>query len=237
MEDDRPRRPGDYSNTGFTRGAETYSGSGYGATPERSDSPGFFDDSGDYSAGETTTLMTGTSPYDAMTEEPQERPKPGWHGGADLGLLVLRIVLGGAFIAHALQHLFGWFQGGGIDGLAQQLEGFGFSNTTALAWVTGVSELVGGTFVLLGLFTPAGAAAILGVLATLIVIRLNRNEFLGNVELESIYAAAAFAILFAGPGRVSLDRPTPWYRHAAAFGFTFLIIAAGATVTILLVFR
>ena len=27
----------------------------------------------------------------------------------------------------------------------------------------------------------------------------------------------ALLLLLAGPGRVSLDRPTPWYRNAAAF--------------------
>jgi putative oxidoreductase len=237
-EDDRPRRPGDYSNTGFNRGADPYPGSGYGAGPEQRGDPGFIGlDDPEYSNQETTVLP-GSSPYDAFTEEPPaQRPRAGWHAGADLGLLVLRVVLGALFIAHALQQLFGWFQGDGIDGLARQLGEFGYSNTTALAWVTGVSELVGGTFVLLGLFTPAGAAALLGVMANVIVVKINGNLFVGGVELESIYAASAFAILFAGPGRISLDRPTPWYRNATAFGFTFLLIAAAAAVTILLVFR
>ena len=42
---------------------------------------------------------------------------------------------------------------------------------------------------------------------------------------KDFLAAAAFALLFAGPGRVSLDRPTPWYRHPVATGWTFLLIA------------
>jgi putative oxidoreductase len=194
-----------------------------------------FDESG-YDTG-PTTVLPGPSPYDAATDEPVERARPGWHAGADLGLLVLRLVVGVLFIAHGLQALFGWFQGAGIDGTADQLRGYGFTNATAMAWLNGLSELVGGTFVALGLFTPAGAAAILGVMASAIWVKFNGNDFAGKVELESVYAAAAFAILFAGPGRVSLDRPTPWYRNAAAYGVVFLLIAAAATVAVLIVFR
>jgi putative oxidoreductase len=69
------------------------------------------------------------------------------------------------------------------------------------------------------------------------VVRYNGNNFAGGVELEAVYAAAAFAILFAGPGRISLDRPTPWYRHASAYGVAGLVVAAGASVAILLAFR
>lgn len=187
----------------------------------------------DYSSAPTEFM-----PVDTGTGEDERRPRAGWHAGADLGLLVLRLVLGALFLAHAGQKLFGWFQGGGIDGTAQFFGTLGFtSNTTLLAWVAGVTELVGGTLVLLGLFTPAGAAAILGLMASAIWVKFNGDNFLGDVELESMYAAAAFALLFAGPGRVSLDRPTHWYRHSAAYGFVFLLIAAGASLAMLLVFR
>ncbi|MFL6141731.1 MAG: DoxX family protein [Labedaea sp.] len=227
-EDDRPRHASGYSNTGgFATGPESYSGSG---------TSNLFDEGG-YST-QSTSILPGTNPYDAITDEPAAAAsRPLWHGGADLGLLVLRLVAGGLFIAHGLSHLFGWFQGKGLTALADQLAGFGYHDTTALAWVTGLSELVGGTFVALGLFTPAGAAAMLGVLVNVIVVKFNGKNFAGDVELELLYAAAAFAVLFAGPGRVALDRPTPWYRHAPAYGIAFLLIAAAASVTVLLVFR
>jgi putative oxidoreductase len=215
-EDDRPRHAGgDYSNT----------------------SSGLFDDSG-YSNAETTVLPSPTGYEQATYEETPQRTRPGWHAGADLGLLVLRLVVGVFFLAHAGQKLFGWFQGGGIDGTARFFETLGFtSNTTLLAWVAGVTELVGGALVLLGLFTPAGAGAILGLMIGAIWVKFRGSEFLGDVELEATYAAAAFALLFAGPGRVSLDRPTPWYRYPAAFGVVFLLLAAGGAVTFVLVFR
>jgi putative oxidoreductase len=218
----------------FTPSSETYSTSEY--TPAHARQQEAFDTSG-FSSAETTVLPD-TSSYDPFSEETTTKPAgPLWHAGADLGLLGLRVVLGGLFIAHGLGRLFGWFQGDGLGGTEQLLTSFGFHNVTTLAWVTGVTELVGGAFVLLGLFTPIGAAAILGLMGSAIWVKFNGDFFAGRVELESIYAAAAFAILFAGPGRVSLDRPTPWYRNASAFGVVFFIIAVGAMVTMLVVFR
>jgi putative oxidoreductase len=211
---------------------------GQGTYPNSGAQAGLYDDGG-YSSQDTTVFSSDTPAYDALSEDETTRRAPvGWHAGADLGLLILRLVLGALFIAHAGQKLFGWFQGGGIDGTARFIESLGFtSNLTLLAWLAGLTELVGGTFVLLGLFTPAGAAAILGLMASAIWAKFNGNNFLGDVELESIYAAAAFTLLFAGPGRISLDRPTPWYRHASAFGVVFFLVAAGAAIAILTVFR
>ncbi|HEV2782156.1 MAG TPA: DoxX family protein [Actinophytocola sp.] len=236
-EGDRPRHAGDYADSGrYTQGAEGYSNSGYGAAPTRSDtSSGYFDEGG--FSNQETTVLPEPSAYDSLTEEGEERRRAGWHAGADFGLLVLRLVLGAFFIAHAGQKLFGWFQGGGIGGTAEFVGGLGFTNTTLIAWVAGVAELAGGAFVLLGLFTPAGAAIILTLTGSAIWVKFNGNEFLGNVELEAIYAAAAFALLFAGPGRVSLDRPTPWYRHPSAFGVVALLLAAAASVTFLVVYH
>jgi putative oxidoreductase len=221
----------------FRSGSDSYSG--YGA-PARGDaeqgSSGYFDESG-FSSSTTAALPGEPRSDEELDELGGGRPRASWHAGADFGLLVLRLVVGPLFVAHGLQKLFGWFQGDGIDGTADMLAGFGYTHTTALAWLTGLTELVGGTFLTLGLFTPAGAAAILGVMVNVIVINFNRSDFAGAVELEAVYAAAAVALLFAGPGRVSLDRPTPWYRHAGAFGVVFLLVAAAASVTVLVVLR
>jgi putative oxidoreductase len=204
----------------------TYSASG---------SSGLFD--GNEYSDAPTTILPGSFDYEPVTEEPPGRTPPGWHAGADLGLLVLRLVVGAMFIAHALQRLFGWFQGDGINGTGNLLRTLGYNHTPLLAWITGFTELVGGVLVLLGLFTPIGAAALLGLMANVIITKIDGNVFAGGVEVESVYAAAAFTLLFAGPGRISLDRPTPWYRNTLAFGVVFFVVAAGVAVTFLLVFR
>lgn len=228
-EDDRYTQP-----VGYTTGHEDY---GHGEQR-----PGGFDafSAPSHPDEETTILPGGTHDYEPYhDDEPvaTERTRPGWHGGADLGLLALRVTVGVLFVGHGLQKLFGWLDGPGVDGFAQVLAGFGYSNTTLLTWVTGCTEIVGGSLLVLGLFTPVGAAAVLGVIANVIVVKANTHLFAAGVETEIVLAAGAFAILFAGPGRISLDRNTPWYRNAFAVGAVFLVIAAGATVGVLLGLR
>lgn len=202
-----------------------------------SSSAGFFDDDAAFSNAPTTTFTGFGETETIEPEEPRSR-KAEWHGGLDLGLLILRLALGGLFVAHGTDKLFNWFSGtGGMDATRDLLSGYGFTEPGILSWVLAISETAGGVLVILGLFFPAGAAAILGVMANVIVVKGNWNVFLGGVELEMMYAAAAFSLLFTGPGRVALDRHTPWWRKAPLFGFIFLIIAAGLSVVTLVVWR
>ena len=43
----------------------------------------------------------------------------------DLGRLVLRLVLGGLFVGHGTQKLFGWFGGQGPSGTSEMMESVG----------------------------------------------------------------------------------------------------------------
>jgi putative oxidoreductase len=234
-DDNRSRAAGGYSDSGlFDRGGDdTLSGKDYRPSQD-------FDDAG-YSSAPTTVMPGTTSSYDSEFDEGEfdDQPKRtvAWHGGLDLGLLVLRLVLGGMFVTHGLDKLFGWFDGLGRIGTQELLSGYGFNEPRILTWVLAISETAGGALLILGLFTPIGAAAVLGVMANVIVVKANWNQFLGGVELEMMYAGAAFALLFTGPGRVAIDRNTHWFRKAPAYGFVFLLIAGGATAVTLLVFR
>src|SRR5205823_13259346 len=58
----------------------------------------------------------------------------GCHGGVDFGLEVLRIVLGGTFILHGLQHLFGSSHGLGSHGFSTFLTTSGSQYTYSMAW-------------------------------------------------------------------------------------------------------
>ena len=137
-----------------------------------------------------------------------ERKKFRWTAGPDLGLLGLRAVLGGIFVLHGLQKVFGLFGGPGINGFAQSLEKMGYRESVVLAWVTGITELAGGGLLVLGLFTPLAAAGVLGVMANVIALKYKGGFFGPNgVELELALAGMAFAALFAGPrpGRARLQ--------------------------------
>jgi putative oxidoreductase len=167
-----------------------------------------------------------------------ERKKFGWTAGPDLGLLGLRAVLGGIFVLHGLQKVFGLFGGPGIDGFAKSLESMGYRESVVLAWVTGVTELAGGSLLVLGLFTPLAAAGLLAVMANVIALKY-KGGFFGpkGVELELALAGMAFAALFAGPGRAALDYNRSWFRHPLAAGFIALLLGGGAAAVTFFVFR
>ncbi len=167
------------------------------------------------------------------------RKRFGWNGGADLGLLVMRVVLGGVFVAHGAQKLFGVLGGPGPDGFAQYLQQKGFEQTTVLSWVTGVTELGGGVLLILGLFTPLAAAGVLGVMVNAVALKLGNGFFASSdgVEYEIVLGALAFGLLFTGPGRAAVDKGRSWFRHPVASGFIFLVVAAAASVSVFLVLR
>ena len=242
-DDNRPRAAGGYAESGpYNPDTEDFSASGYGSgrSSTASDSS-MYDDAGYSSA--STTVLPGSSTYDddggfgSAFDEP-EKPSVRWNGGLDFGLLVLRLALGAFVVTHGLDKLFGWFtDSGGMDNTQTLVSGFGFTEPVILAWVLAISETAGGALLVLGLFTPAGAAAVLGVMATVIVVKSDWNLFLGDVELEMMFAAVAFALLFTGPGRVAIDRNTHWCRKAPLYGIVFTLITAGAVAVTLLVFR
>lgn len=238
-EDDRPGSTGGYSS-GSSDSLFTPGGSGSGSATHKipHDMTGADEAFGryDFTQGATQVIKApGVSSdvddpdgdYDPF-DDPRRNRQANWHGGADFGLLVLRLTLAVMFVAHGVQHLFGWLDGPGRGGTSQLLFGYGFEHTGLLTWVNGVTEILGGVLLGLGLFTPAGAAAVIGLMACAIAVKADLNLFAAGAELEIIYAAAAITVLFAGPGRISLDRHTPWYRKAPTFGVIFLVIGLGA---------
>src|SRR5258705_13013525 len=76
----------------------------------------------------------------------------------DLGLLILRFVVGLTLAAHGAQKLLGWFGGYGLDGTGQFMETLGFYPGRRHAALAGLTEAGGGVLLLLGLLTPLGAA-------------------------------------------------------------------------------
>jgi len=124
---------------------------------------------------------------------------------ADLGFLLVRLIVGLAIAAHGAQKLFGW---GGIKGTGGFMESLGFRPGTLFATASGLSEALGGVLIVLGLGGPIGSML---VIATMIVaifsVHLKNGFWATNTgyELNALYIAAAIAIAFAPLSALSLD--------------------------------
>jgi putative oxidoreductase len=149
-------------------------------------------------------------------------------GRTDIGLLLLRLAVGGTLIAHGTQKLFGWFGGGGPSGTAREMEAIGFRPGRVSALAAGLGEAGGGTLLALGLATPAGGAAAAATMASASSFHAPNGFFAmkGGFEHPALVGAAGAALSVAGPGRYSLDHATghvldrPWMPAVA--------LAAGA---------
>jgi putative oxidoreductase len=158
----------------------------------------------------------------------------------DLGLLILRLVVGALFIGHGTQKLFGWFGGHGLAGTAGMLEAGGFRPGRPFALLNGVAEAGGGLLVALGLLTPLGAAAIIGVMVVAAITVHVPNGIWnqdGGVEFPVTNVAIAQALAFVGPGAWSLDAALGWGLHGVGFGLAALALGGVAALLALMARR
>jgi putative oxidoreductase len=154
----------------------------------------------------------------------------------EAGLLLIRVVLGGIMAAHGAQKLFGWFGGHGLAGTGIWLESMGLTPGRAHATVNGLAEFGGGALLILGLLTPLGAAAVAGVMFVAIATVHWRNGFFnssGGYEFNLLIVAAAVALAFTGPGKISIDALAGWTLAGPAWGLAALGISAAAAGSVL----
>ena len=88
----------------------------------------------------------------------------------EVGLLVLRLVVGAFFVGHGAQKLFGWFRGHGLAATGAGFEQMGLRPGRTMAAIAGVSEVTGGLLLALGLLTPLAAALLVAVMTLAIAM-------------------------------------------------------------------
>jgi len=124
----------------------------------------------------------------------------------EIGILILRLVIGLTFAAHGAQKLFGWFGGYGLKATAGFMESLGFRKSSALA--AGLGEFGGGLALALGLATPFAAAVLVAVMLVAIVsVHLKNGFFVTKQgwEYNFVLAGGALAVAFLGAGSLSID--------------------------------
>lgn len=126
----------------------------------------------------------------------------------DLGLLLIRLVVGLTFAGHGTQKLFGWFGGYGPKGTGGWMESIGIKPGVLMAVLAGLSELIGGLLFAFGLLTPIGAALIVITMLMAIVKVHGQNGYWATsngYEYNLLLIAVAIGVALIGAGAYSLD--------------------------------
>jgi putative oxidoreductase len=156
-----------------------------------------------------------------------------------IGRLAARAVIGGLFIGHGTQKLFGWFGGPGRSGTEAMMESLQLRPAKVHAALAGVTETACGGMLVAGLGTPYAAAGLTGVMATAIhKVHLPNGPWAANGgwEYNAVLIAAVTALAETGPGPLSLDHylgrehsGARWalFALATGVGTAFLTMAAG----------
>jgi putative oxidoreductase len=125
-----------------------------------------------------------------------------------LGIALARLIIGGLMFGHGTQKLFGWFGGHGLDATASAFDSMGLRPGRRTALLAGASEAGGGALLGLGLLTPLGSAAVIGVMDQAVrTVHLEKGFFVtnGGYEYNLTLVAAALVLADSGPGPFSLD--------------------------------
>ena len=145
------------------------------------------------------------------------------------GRLIGRTVIGGLFVGHGTQKLFGWFEGPGLDGATQMMDKLELKPGRRNAMAAAVAETAGGALLALGALTPIAGSLITSTMVT--AIRKvhapngpwNTN---GGYEYNLALIAAVAALVECGPGSPSVDRALGIETSGTAWALAS--VAAGA---------
>ena len=147
----------------------------------------------------------------------------------EVGLLVLRVVVGALFVGHGAQKLLGWLGGHGPAGTGQFFESaLGLRPGRRLALAAGLNEAIGGLLLALGLLTPLAAVLIVATMVVAVAtVHWTKGVWNsdGGYELNLVYVAAVLAVTAIGAGEWSLDAALG--LDVAGAGWALGALAAG----------
>lgn len=126
----------------------------------------------------------------------------------DLGLLIIRLVIGLLFVGHGAQKLFGWFGGYGLQGTGGWFDSIGMKPGVTMALLAGLAELIGGLLFAAGLLTPVAALMIAGTMLVSIIKVHGVNGLWSTsngYEYNLTLLAVAVGLALIGPGRYAID--------------------------------
>jgi len=126
----------------------------------------------------------------------------------NLGLLIIRLVVGVLFIGHGAQKLFGKFGGYGLKGTGGWFESIGMKPGVTMALFAGLAELIGGILFAVGFLTPLAALLIAGTMI-MAIVKVHAPNGLwatsNGYEYNLTLLAVAIGVALTGPGKYALD--------------------------------
>ena len=126
----------------------------------------------------------------------------------NIGLLIIRLVVGLLFVGHGAQKLFGWFGGYGIKGTGGWFESIGIKPGVTMALLAGLTELIGGILFTLGLLTPLAGIMIAGTMV-MAIVKVHAPNGLwateNGYEYNLILIAVTIGVALTGAGQYALD--------------------------------
>jgi putative oxidoreductase len=181
--------------------------------------------------------MTTTSSTAHLASTPLSTAEP--TRPHDIGLLLLRLVVGSTMAAHGAEVLFGSFGGPGLAGAARYFTSVGYTGGQVMAVVAGGSQFLGGLGLAVGLLTPLSGAAIVGTMINAVAVKWHGGFFIPTgFEYELTVATVAATLALSGPGRFAVDRLIPGLRtHRMAFGIVAVALGIALALLVLLTLR
>ena len=140
-----------------------------------------------------------------------------------------RTIVGGLFVGHGTQKLFGWFGGPGLEAASAGFDSMGLRPGRRNAIAAGSAETFGGAALALGLATPLAGAALIGTMITAIrTVHLKNGPWVANggYEYNLVLIAAVAALVETGPGCLSIDALRGSKQRGAFWALA--AVAAGA---------
>jgi len=150
----------------------------------------------------------------------------------DVVRLAFRVLLGGLFIGHGTQKLFGWFGGGGLEGTEKMMGHLELHPPRRNAVLSGVTEAGGGALLVAGAATPLAATGLVATMATAIrTVHAKNGPWNANRgwEFNAIIIAALALLVEGGPGKLSVDAAVGRARGGA--GLAVGVLAASAALS------
>ncbi|RFD26605.1 DoxX family protein [Mycobacterium uberis] len=158
----------------------------------------------------------------------------------DVGLLVLRMVLGLTLAAHGYNKFFG---GGRIPGTARWFENIGMKPGTFHATVAATTEMSAGLGLVAGLLTPIPATGFVALMLVAAWTVHRTNGFFivkEGWEYNLVLATSAVAVAMLGAGHLSLDWlifGENWFDGWNGLLISMLLGFAGALGQLLIFYR